>query len=87
MAGFSDEAEPIAAALLSAASGVSALRDTSGGFSVGGPLGTGDAGARQRGGDAGAGDELARNGTAIWIELEDGGGDCETGSALWIAPS
>ena len=87
MAGFSDEAEPIAAALLSAASGVSALRGTSGGFSVGGPLGTGDAGAGQRGGEAGAGDELARNGTAVWIELEDGGGDCETGSALWIAPS
>ena len=41
---------------------VSALRDTSGGSSVGGPLGTGDAGAGQRGGETGAGDELARNG-------------------------
>ena len=47
MAGSSDEAEPIDSALPTAASSVSALRYTSGGFSVGRALGTGDAGAGQ----------------------------------------
>ena len=87
MAGSSDEAEPIDSALPSATSGVSAVRDTSGGFSVGRALGTGDAGAGQRGGEVGARAELARYGAAIWTELEDGGRDSATSSALWVAPS
>jgi hypothetical protein len=54
MTGFSDEAEPIGSAPLSAASGVSALRNTNGGFSVGGILNARNAGAGPSGGDSGA---------------------------------
>jgi len=87
MAGSGDEAEPLDPLLPTAAIGVSALRDPRGGFSVGRALGTGDAGAGQCGGQAGARAELARYGAAIWTELEDGGRGCETGRALWVALS
>jgi hypothetical protein len=56
----------------------------SGGFSVGRALDTGDMGAGQTGREAGEGDELAKYGEAVWIEPENGGGDCETRGAASV---
>src|SRR2546425_1181077 len=81
MARFVDAEAAAETALPAAASGVSAVRRTGGGLSLGGAVGASGHGAVQCGSATGSGAELAGNGPPVRIELEECGDDRETGSA------
>ena len=62
-------------------------RSAGGGLSLGGPLGASDHGAVECGGEAGAGVELAGNGSPVRIELEERGDHRETSGGIWSGSS
>src|ERR1017187_1047772 len=71
-------------ALLPAPGGMPPVRGESGRLSVGRALGSGDHSPIQRGGQVGAGVELAGDGTPVRAELENRGHDSEAGGAVRV---
>src|SRR5882724_6983953 len=72
-------------ALLPPSSRMPEVWSAGGGLSLGGPLGPGDHGAVQCGGETGARVELAGDGSAVRIELEERGHDCEADGEVRVA--